>query len=191
MSTVIVFILVAAAVFGICRLVDIAFTRQFRSKAQHMSGLAVRANKRYGIFGVLLIVLGIAAITASKGDRVLLIGGIIVFLLGAGLSIHYLSFGVFYDGESFLLSRFGKKSLTYRFGDIRSQNLYLITGGSVVIELNMADGSVVSLQSTMDGIYPFLDAAFAAWCMQNGRDPQSCDFYDPSKSWWFPHQEEA
>lgn len=189
--TAVFYIIAAAAIFGICRLVDMAFTKKFRSKAQHMSGLAVRANKRYGIFGVLLVVMGIAAVTVSKGDKLLLAGGILVFLLGAALTVHYLSFGVFYDGESFLLSRFGKKSLTYRFGDIQSQNLYLITGGSVVIDLNMADGSTVSLQSTMDGIYPFMDAAFAAWCMQTGRNPQDCDFYDPSKSWWFPHQEEG
>ena len=185
------FVIVAAAVFGICRLVDVAFTKKFRSKAQHMSGLAVRANKRYGIFGVLLLVLGVIAMVVSNGDRVLFWGGVFVFALGGGLSIHYLSFGIFYDGESFLVSRFGKKSLTYRFGDIQSQNLYLITGGSVVIELTMADGTAVSLQSTMDGVYPFLDTAFAAWCMQNGRDPQSCTFHDPSNSWWFPHGEEV
>ena len=61
----------------------------------------------------------------------------------------------------------------------------------MVIELHMADGSTVSLQSTMTGVYPFLDTAFAGWCLQTGRDPQSCDFYDPSKHWWFPHEEEV
>ena len=54
----------------------------------------------------------------------------------------------------------------------------------------MTDGSSVSLQSSMDGVYLFLDTAFAGWCLQNGIDPQSCDFHDPSKSWWFPHEEE-
>ena len=55
--------LVAAVIFGICFLVDKAFTKLFRSKAQHRSGMAVRANKRYGLFGVILTVLGIMAIS--------------------------------------------------------------------------------------------------------------------------------
>lgn len=187
----IILLIVAAAVFGICRLVDKAFTKKFRSKAQHMSGMAVRANKRYGLFGVILLVLGAVALISGKGDRVLIWGGVAVLLLGAALSIHYLSFGIFYDGESFLVSSFGKKSVAYRFKDISGQKLYLITGGNIVVDLQMEDGSSVSLQSTMDGVYPFLDTAFAGWCMQNNRKPEDCDFYDPRKSWWFPHEEEA
>lgn len=184
-------LLIAAAVFGVCFLVDKAFAKCFRSKAQHRSGKAVRANKRYGLFGVILSVLGIMAICVGIADgSVLLWGGIIVLLMGLGLAVYYLSFGVFYDGETFLLSRLGKKELTYRFSDIQGQKLYLVQGGNVIIELHMADGSTVSLQSTMDGVYPFLDTAFAAWCLQTGRDPQSCDFHDPSQSLWFPTVEE-
>ena len=185
-------LLIAAAVFGLCFAVDKAFVRLFRSKAQHRSGLAVRANKRYGLFGVILSVLGIMAVCVGIADgSVLLWGGIIVLLMGICLAVYYLSFGVFYDGETFLLSRFGKKEVTYRFADIKGQKLYLVQGGNVIIELHMADGSTVSLQSTMDGVYPFLDTAFAAWCMQTGRDPQSCDFHDPSQSLWFPTVEET
>ena len=81
MSTAIVIILVAAIVFGLCRLVDKAFARMFRSKAQHMSGLAVRANKRYGLFGVILSTLGVLAICAGvKGERVLFWGGHLPFV---------------------------------------------------------------------------------------------------------------
>ena len=185
-------LLIAAAVFGVCFLVDKAFAKLFRSKAQHRSGKAVRANKRYGLFGVILSVLGIMAVCVGIADgSVLLWGGIIVLLMGLGLAVYYLSFGVFYDGDTFLLSRFGKKELAYRFSDIQGQKLYLVQGGNVIIELHMADGGTVSLQSTMDGVYPFLDTAFAAWCMQTGRDPQSCDFHDPSQSLWFPTVEET
>lgn len=191
METILI-LLVAAAVFGICRLVDKAFTKAFRSKAQHMSGMAVRANKLYGVFGVILIVVGILAIIVGITDSILLlIGGIVVLCMGAGLAAYYLSYGIFYDGESFLVSSFGKKSVAHAYKDIQEQRLYLIQGGSIVMELHMADGTSVSLQSTMDGVYPFLDTAFAGWCLQTGRDPQSCDFHDPSKHWWFPHEEEA
>ena len=67
----------------------------------------------------------------------------------------------------------------------------MVQGGSIVVELHMADGSTVSLQSTMEGVYPFLDAAFAAWFAQTGRDPEKCDFHDPSQSLWFPTVEET
>ena len=167
--------LVAVVIFGICYLVDKTFSKFFRSKALHRSGMAVRANKRYGIFGVVLLIWG----------------GIIVLLMGIALAVYYLSFGIFYDGESFLLQRFGKKDLTYFYRDILGQKLYLIQGGNIVVELHMADGSAVSLQSAFDGVYPFLDTAFAAWCLQTGRDPQSCDFHDPSRSLWFPTVEDV
>ena len=185
-------LLIAAAVFGLCFAVDKAFATLFRNKAQHRSGMAVRANKRYGLFGVILSVLGIMAVCVGMTDGpVLLWGGIVVLLMGAALAVYYLSFGVFYDGETFLLSRFGKKEVTYRFSDIKGQKLYMVQGGNVIIELHMADGGTVSLQSTMDGVYPFLDTAFAAWCLQTGRDPQSCDFHDPSQSLWFPTVEDV
>ena len=185
-------LLIAAAVFGLCFAVDKAFSKLFRSKAQHRSGMAVRANKRYGLFGVILSVLGIMAVCVGISDGpVLLWGGIVVLLMGAALAVYYLSFGVFYDGETFLLSRFGKKEVTYRFSEIKGQKLYLVQGGNIIIELHMADGGTVSLRSTMDGVCPFLDTAFAAWCLQTGRDPQSCDFHDPSQSLWFPTVEDV
>ena len=185
-------LLIAGLIFGICYLVDKGFAKLFRSKAQHKSGKAVRVSKRYGVFGVVLSAIGIAAICGGTTQGlVLLVGGIIVLLMGLGLAVYYLSFGVFYDGETFLVSAFGKKDLTYRFADILGQKLYLIQGGSIIVELHMNDGQVVSLQSSMDGVYPFLDTAFAAWCLQTGRDPQSCDFHDPGKSLWFPTVEDV
>lgn len=187
----IVILIIAALVFLICWGVDKLFTKLFRSKAQHRSGLAVRASKRYGIFGVIFSVLGILSVLiGTTGDKVLLWAGLVVLLMGAGLAVHYLSFGIFYDGESFLLCRFGKKSQEHRYDEILSQKLYVLTGGSSLIELTLKDGSTVSVQSTMDGVYPFMDTAFAGWCMETGRKMEECDFYDPSKSWWFPHEEE-
>ena len=165
---------------------------RFRGKAQHRSGMAVRANKRFGVFGVVLTVLGVMASCIGIGDGpVLIVGGLIVFAMGIFLAVYYLSFGIFYDGESFLMSRFGKKDAEHRYGEIVGQKLYVVQGGSVVAELYLKDGSTVSLQSTMDGVYPFLDTAFAGWCLQTGRDPESCDFHDPSKSLWFPPVEES
>lgn len=184
--------LIAAAVFGLCYLVDKAFTKAFRSRTQHRSGKAVRAPKRYGIFGVLLTVVGILAICVGVTDGwVLLGGGIFVVLMGIGLTAYYLSFGFFYNDDSILYTRLGKKDVTYEYRDILGQKLYLVQGGSIVVELHMADGAAISLQSTMEGMYPFLDAAFAGWCSQTGRNPDDCDFHDPSQSLWFPTVEET
>ena len=192
MAQFIPIILVAAVIFGICYLVDKTFSKLFRSKAQHRSGMAVRANKRYGVFGVVLTVLGIIAVCVGITDGPVLIwGGIFVLLMGIALAVYYLSFGIFYDGESLLLQRFGKKDAVYSYQEIVGQKLYLIQGGNIVVELHMADGSAVSVQSSFDGVYPFLDTAFAGWCLQTGRDPQSCDFHDPSQSLWFPTVEET
>ena len=183
--------LVAAVIFGICYLVDKTFSKLFRSKAQHRSGMAVRANKRYGLFGVVLTILGILAICVGVTDGpVLLWGGVIVLLMGIALAVYYLSFGIFYDGESMLLQSFGKKDVTHYYRDIVGQKLYLIQGGNIVVELHMANGTAVSVQSAFEGVYPFLDTAFAGWCLQTGRDPLSCDFHDPSQSLWFPTVED-
>ena len=185
-------LIIAAIIFGFCYLVDKAFSKLFRSKAQHRSGKAVRANKRYGVFGVILTILGIMAICVGVTDGPVLIwGGVFVLLMGIALAVYYLSFGIFYDDETVLLQRFGKKDVVYHYKDILGQKLYLIQGGNVVIELHMADGSALSVQSSFDGVYPFLDAAFYAWCRQTGREEKECDFHDPSQSLWFPTVEEV
>lgn len=186
-----IILLVAAAVFGICYAVDKSFTRAFRSKAQHRSGMAVRVSKMYGIMGTALCVLGVMAIVVGTKNYLLLIGGLIVLAMGAAMAVYYLTRGIFYDGESFLISGFGQKGTTHYYRDILQQRLYLVQGGNVIIELHLNDGTVVSLQSNMDGVYPFLDTAFAGWCLQTGTDPLSCSFHDPSNHWWFPHEEES
>lgn len=188
----ILILMIAALVFTVCFLVDRAFTKLFRSKAQHRSGKAVRASKRYGLFGVIFFILGIVAISngVSQG-KLLFVGGFIVLFLGIVMAVYYLSFGIFYDDETFLVSSFGKRSLEYRYSDIQKQQLYVVSGGSVIVELWLKNGKTLSLQSGMEGVYPFLDHAFAAWCRQTGRREEDCTFHDPAKSWWFPHEEDA
>ena len=185
-------LVIAVLTFGVCFLFDKGYTNLFRNKIQHYSGLAVRINKRYAIFGLILTLVGILAIVTGITDGpVLFWGGVIVLLMGAGLIGYYLTFGVFYDEDTFLLTTFGKKSKVYQFSDIVHQQLYVIQGGGVVIELHLKDKQAVSLQSGMEGTYPFLDHAFHAWCRQIGRNPEDCDFHDPSQSLWFPMEEEA
>jgi len=185
-----VYLVVIIAVLGLCYFFDKGFQKLFRNKSQHRSGLAVHLNKMYSIAGVLLSVLGVfAMVSGAAENKTLLYGGIMVFVLGIGLCIYYLSFGIFYDEDSFVYTSFGRKEITYRYSDILTQKLYVITGGSIVVELHMADGKTVSVHSTMDSAYPFLDAAFNSWCRQKGVDPQACKFHDPSNHLWFPSED--
>lgn len=184
--------LMAAGVFGLCYLFDRGYARVFRNRVQHRSGLAVRVSQRYAVAGVILMVLGVAAIfTGIGGAMGLLIGGILVFLLGAALAVYFLSFGIFYDEDSFLVTSFGKKSVSYEYREIVTQQLYLVQGGNIIVELHLKNGKAVSVQSAMEGAYAFLDYAFAAWCRQTERDPENCPFHDPSQSCWFPTEEES
>ena len=184
------YLIVAVLVFAACYAVDKGFAKLFRSGAQHKTGLAVKHNKRAALFGLFLCILGIVgALTGIGGRTGILILSLLVLLMGVGLICYYLCFGIYYDADSFILSSFGRKSTVYRFGDIQAQKLYVLQGGSLVVELHMADGSAVSIQTNMDGAYPFLDHAFASWCSQKGLDPSDCSFHDPSQSLWFPNAE--
>lgn len=183
-------LLVVAVVFGLCWLVDKAFTKLFRSKVQHVSGLSVRLNKRYGTAGVLLFVLGIMAIFAGIPDNtVLWAGGALILITGVGLVVYYLSFGIFYDEDSFLITGFGKKGRTYQYNQIKTQQLYEITGGNLLVELHMSDGSAVQIYSQMVGTKAFMDKAFLGWVRQNNIDIRETDC-DPDEYRWFPSEEE-
>ena len=181
-------ILIAAAVFGLCYLTDKGFVKLFRSQTQHRSGLSVRLNKRYGSMGLVLAVLGIAAVFMginSEKNWVLSVGGGVLVLTGACLVVYYMTFGVFYDEDSFLLATFGKPDKAYAYKDIKAQQLYN-NQGHILIELHLSDGNVLQLQSTMVGVYSFLDHAFESWCRQNGCTKEACGFHDPDNSCWFP-----
>ena len=186
---VIPFLVIVALVFGVCYLVDKLFTGVFRSKAQHKSGNSVRLNKKTGAFGLIMILAGTAAIfSGTAGNIALLIGGCVLAAIGVALVVYYLSFGVFYDEEQFVLATFGKGSKTYYYKDIQAQQLYT-SYGNTLIELHLSDGRAFQLQSGMEGVYPFMDEAFCAWLRQTGTNREDCSFYDPENSCWFPELE--
>lgn len=184
-------VLLVAAVFGLCFLIDKGYTKLFRSKAQHRSGLSVRQNKRYGSMGLILTVIGIASMATSAGNKTMLIGGIILIVMGCAMGVYYLCSGIYYDDESFIVESIGKKSMTYRYRDILHQQLYILQGGGTIVELHMRDGSAVQVVSSMPDYDKFLNHAFLCWCRQKGIDPESCDFHDTANSCWFPEKEEG
>ena len=187
---IIPFLLLAAATFGICLLADKGFTKLFRSTPQHKSGKSVRLNKHVGGIGIIVLILGILGILAGIGSGWLLPGGgIVVALTGAALVVYYMSFGIYYDEEGFVLTTFGKHSSLYAYRDIKAQQLY-ITSGKTVVELHMADGRTVQLQQGMTGRDAFLDNAFDHWLAQKGLRLEDCPFHDPDNSLWFPSLED-
>ena len=147
----------------------------------------MRLSKRNAVLGIVFAAIGLIAVVVGLTDSLILtIGGILVVLFSIALIVYYSTFGVFYDHESFLLSTFGKPSQVYRFRDITAQQLYVIRGGSYLVELHLKDGRTVSLQSTMDGFKPFLNYAWEAWLTQTGKKAEDCKFHDPDNYVWFP-----
>lgn len=186
------YLLVAALVFGVCFGLDKGFTKLFRGQKQHRSGRAVRQQKKNALFGIFLFVLGVLGITVGVTQSLgLAIGSALVLLMGLALTVWYISYGIFYDEDSFLWSAFGRKSVAHRFGEIRTQKLYRVQGGRILVELYMADGSAVSVDCSMEGAFDFLDFSFHRWCEQTGRNPESCEFHDPANCLWFPGEEDA
>lgn len=185
-------LLIMAAVFGICYLADKGFTKLFRSQPQHRSGLSIRPSKRYGSMGVIVAFIGIAGVLTGITDSStpMIIGSAVLILAGAGLAAYYLSTGIFYDEDSFLSVSLGKKQRTYRYADIIHQQLYQVQGGHLIIELHMADGSAVMVQTQMEGHRNFLNHASEQWCRAKGLDPKDRTHYDPEQYIWFPSQED-
>ena len=186
------YLLIAAGTFGVMFLLDKGLTKLFRSKAQHHSGTAVRLKKHYGIFSIALMILGVLGILTFFTERnlALLVGGVLVLPGGALLGIYYLTHGIFYDDESFLYTTFGNRSVSYRYGEIQGQRLYQIQGGSYLVELYMADGKTVPVQTSMEGALAFLDKAAHARMRQLGLNSHECEWFDEQQCCWFPTVED-
>ena len=184
------YVILILVCFGVFFLMDKGFQKLFRGARQHKSGRSVRLHKRFATMGLFLMVLGLlAVITGATQSVLLLIGGIVVAICGAGMLVYYLSFGFYYDTDDFLVQSFGKKSAAYRYADIINQQLYSLRGGATMIELHMRDGTSIQLTSQMPEYDQFLNYAFERWCVQRGVDPDHCDFHDPDNSLWFPNVE--
>jgi amino acid permease len=188
---IVIVLLLAAVVFGVCFLVDKAFTTLFRNQQERHSGKAIRLNKKYGSIGLIVAVMGVALLFNANQSVLMYIAGSVLVLTGAGLVVYYMTYGIYYDTDTFLVTNFGKKSVQYRYENIVSQQIYN-SYGNIVIELYMTSGAAVQVQTGMKGAYDFLDHAFAAWCRQMGRNQEDCAaFYDPDNSCWFPKTEDV
>lgn len=187
-----IYILVAVLTFGGMYLLDKGITKFFRNQAQHHSGTAVRLKKGYGIGSIALILLAALSLMQyiTAGEMIMLVSAVVLIAMGGGLGVYYLTHGIFYDDESFLYTTMGRKGRSYRYSQIRAQKLYVLQGGSYLVELYMDDGTTVSVQTSMEGAYAFLDKACHARFRQLGINSFECDWFDSDNSCWFPPVEE-
>ena len=188
MAYLIIGAVIMAGLYGLDKL----FTRIFRNQAQHHSGTAVRLKKGYGVAAVFLCVLAVLCLMQYilNQEMLMLICFVALMIMGGGLGAYYLNHGVFYDDETFLFTTLGKKGVTYRYADITGQKLYLLQGGGYIVELYMAQGGTVNIQTSMPGAYAFLDKACHARFRQLGINSFECDWFDETQSCWFPPVEE-
>lgn len=187
-----IYLIVAAATFGVMYGLDKLFTKLFRSQAQHHSGTAVRLKKGYGIAAIALCLLAVMSLMQfiMDGEMLMLVCAVVLIAMGGGLGAYYLTHGIFYDDDTFLFTTLGKKGVTYRYADITGQKLYVLQGGSYLVELYMAQGGTVSVQTSMPGAYDFLDKACHARFRQLGINSFECGWFDESQSCWVPPVED-
>lgn len=183
------YLIVAALVFGLCFAVDKGISKLLSKNPLRKSEKSVRLHKKYGVFSILLMVLGaVVMVNCNAFDEnptLMLLAGAFCLLLGAGIGLYYMSYGFFYDDQEFVVTGLGKRQRRYRFSQIAAQQLYTARG-TVTVELHMTDGSTVTLQPGLQGTYDFLEDAFRSWCRQKGLKPENCGFYDPDNSCYFP-----
>ena len=171
----------AAAIFGLCFLVDLVIKKQ--------SGRVVRPPRRGSIFGVLLLFFGFSAILfySSRMEPIWIVLCALVALFGGFLLAQDLSCAVYYDDEGFTYRDLKSKAKTYRYAEIEGQRSELTRAG--VQTTLYAAGDAIRLYEAMDGLKPFLEYAFSHWCEIKGIDPETVE-NNPEMLTFFPDPEE-
>ena len=110
MSPYILMLIVCAAVFLVCFLIDTLLKVIFPKSKLEKSKQAVRPPRRSAVIGVILAFLGLAVvvrIAPKEHDTLLLIGAIGAMVIGAVLLCTYFSVVIYYDDEGFLFKAWG------------------------------------------------------------------------------------
>lgn len=189
MHPLVFLLIVAAAVFGLCFLVDRLLQKLFPRSELQKSKSTVRMPRRCIVIGVMLLFVSFAVLLFfAAGDALLLIGSIVGMLMGALLIVYYFSFCIYYDDEAFLYRDLRHGKTRYTYGQIRGQRS-LMTRSGVNATLFVAGDSVM-LTSVMQGVSAFLQHAFFRWCAEKGVDPDSIE-NDPRMLTFFPDPDDA
>lgn len=170
-----------AVIFGVCWSVDMLCKRLWPKHP----GKTVRLPKRTAVFGILLLVLGIAVVfLAWETDSVYFrFGSFLVPAIGLLLAVQYLSFSISYDAEGFVYRSLGKKPMKSAYADILGQKSVIARSG--VNSVLYTKNGEVPIYSAQEGVQDFLKTAFAAWCQATGTDPEAVE-NNPRYLTYFP-----
>lgn len=186
MSPYILMLIVCAAVFLVCFLIDTLLKVIFPKSKLEKSKQAVRPPRRSAVIGAILAFLGLAVvvrIAPKEHDTLLLIGAIGAMVIGAVLLCTYFSVVIYYDDEGFLYKAWGHGKQEFRYSQIKGQRSLLTRGGVNTI-LFVGDAEI-NLYGAMQNLNAFLSKAFFKWCQVKGIDPDSVE-NNPRMATYFP-----
>ena len=186
MKTVLPLLILMAAVFLICFLVDLLVKKLFSSRRFQTENPAVRPPRRSAVIGVLLLFVPIAVLLRllpPEGSALITAGCVVMLLLGALLLGSYFSVTILYGEETFVWRRLFHGAQTFHYSQIRGQRSLMTRGGIQTI-LFVSDAQI-PLYSAMQNLNPFLRTAFFKWCASKQIDPDSIP-NNPQMFTWFP-----
>ncbi len=168
-----------ALVFGLCFLID-RLIQRLTGKTDNSH--SVRQPTRAAGIGILLLVGGIALLLFLK-QRLGLVGGIMLVLLGVVLIGSYFCFRVDYDSEGFTCKTL-RGTTRYTYHQIHAEQA-LATRSGINLMLFVGEDTV-ELSEAMQGVRDFLSFAYYARCRQMGIDPADAPPPAPEDLVWFP-----
>lgn len=189
MSPYILMLLICAAVFLVCFLIDTLLKLIFPKSKLEKSKQAVRPPRRSAVIGVILAFAGVVAlirIVPQAHDTLLLIGSIVAIVTGIVLLCTYFSVVIYYDDEGFLYKAWGHGKQEFRYSQIKGQRSLLTRGGVNTI-LFVGDAEI-NLYGAMQNLNAFLNKAFFKWCEVKGIEPDSIE-NNPRMLTYFPDPE--
>lgn len=185
MKPIVFLLIICAAVFLVCFLIDTLIKKLFPKSELEKNGSVVRLPRRAVIFGVLLVIFPITAVLLwiPHGQTWLRIGCGVVLAMGVILLGYYFSFSVHYNNEGFQVRDLHHKKRYFTYAQIRGQQS-LLTRSGVNVTLFVGEDTVM-LTSAMQNVSNFLSTAFFRWCDEKGVDPDSVE-NNPRMLTYFP-----
>ena len=179
-------LIVCAAVFLVCFLIDTLFKLIFPKSRLEKSKQVVRPPRRSAVIGVILTFAGAAMLVKllpEKSDVLFLIGSIVAVIFGVILLCTYFSIAIYYDDEGFLYKAWGHGKKEFRYSQIKGQRSLLTRGG--VNTILFVGDEEINLYSAMQNLNVFLSKAFFKWCAAKGIDPDTVE-NNPRMATYFP-----
>lgn len=182
------YILMVAVIFGLIALIDWGFGKLFPKSELEQRGKVVRLPRYSFILGLLMAVIGLmVALLLSPGTQLYLwLGSLVVTVMGVFLLVNFFSFAIYYDDTGFSYRTLTRRKQIFRYADITGQRSFLARSGvNILLYVN---GQEVALYTAMQGLKPFLETAFRAWCKSRDVDPDTVQT-NPDYFSYFPEQD--